>query len=91
MAIRLNKEEIDAIARRVLELMREGNHVIIDDTIEDADGDEWVTVEEAAAILNLSKGRIYQIKNHLTHRKGNSKQSRVYFLKSRLFEDYMNM
>jgi hypothetical protein len=87
MAIRLNKEEIDAIARRVLELMRENNHVII----EDADGDEWVTVEEAAAILNLSKGRIYQIKNHLTHRKGNSRQSRVYFLKSRLFEDYMNI
>ena len=87
MPIRLNKEEIDAIARRVLELMRENNHVII----EDADGDEWVTVEEAAAILNLSKGRIYQIKNHLTHRKGNSPQSRVYFLKSRLFEDYMNI
>lgn len=91
MAIRLNKEEIDAIARRVLELMRESNHVIIEDAIEDADGDEWVSVEEAAAILNLSKGRIYQIKSHLTHRKGNSPQSRVYFLKSRLFEDYMNM
>lgn len=91
MAIRLNKEEIDAIARRVLELMREDNHVIIEDAIEDADGDEWVTAEEAAAILNLSKGRIYQIKNHLTHRKGNSPQSRVYFLKSRLFDDYMNM
>lgn len=44
MAIRLNKEEIDAIARRVLELMRESNHVIIEDAIEDADGDEWVTV-----------------------------------------------
>ena len=91
MAIRLNKEEIDAIARRVLELMRESNRVIIEDAIEDADGDEWVTAEEAAAILNLSKGRIYQIKNHLTHRKGNSPQSRVYFLKSRLFEDYMNI
>ena len=91
MAIRLNKEEIDAIARRVLELMRESNHVIIEDAIEDADGDEWVSVEEAAAILNLSKGRKYQIKNHLTHRKGNSPQSRVYFLKSRLFEDYMNI
>jgi len=64
MAIRLNKEEIDAIARRVLELMREGNHIIIEDAIEDADGDEWVTVEEAAAILNLSKGRIYQIKKN---------------------------
>jgi len=63
MAIRLNKEEIDAIALRVLELMREGNHVIIEDAIKDTDGDEWVTVEEAAAILNLSKGRIYQIKN----------------------------
>ena len=91
MAIRLNKEEIDAIARRVLELMRESNYVIIEDAIEDADGDEWVSVEEAAAILNLSKGRIYQIKNHLTHRKGNPPQSRVYFLKSRLFEDYMNI
>ena len=85
MAIRLNKEEIDAIARRVLELMRENNHAVIEDT------DEWVTVEEAAAILNLSRARIYQIKNHLTHRKGNSRQSRVYFLKSRLFDDYMNI
>ena len=91
MAIRLNKEEIEVIARRVLELMRERNYGVIEDAIEDADGDEWVTAEEAAAILNLSKSRIYQIKNHLTHRKGNSPQSRVYFLKSRLFEDYMNI
>ena len=48
MAIRLNKEEIDAIARRVLELMREGNHIIIEDAIEDADGDEWVTGSRGA-------------------------------------------
>ncbi len=87
MAIRLNKEEIDAIARRVLELMRKKEYVIF----EDEDKDEWVTAEEAAKILGLSKDRIYHIKNHLTHRKGNSEKSRVFFLKSRLFEDYMNM
>lgn len=91
MAIRLNTEEIDAIARRVLELIREGKHGIIEDAIEDADGDVWVTAEEAATILNLSKSRIYQIKSYLTHKKGNSPQSRVYFLKNRLFEDYMNI
>lgn len=87
MAIRLNKEEIDAIARRVLEYMRQDNRV----TIENGDKEEWVTAEEAAKILNLSRGRIYHIKNHLTHKKGNSSKSRVLFLKSRLFEDYMNM
>ena len=59
--------------------------------IEDTDGDEWVNAEEAARILGLSKDRIYHIKNHLTHRKGNSKKSRLFFQKSKLFEDYMNM
>ena len=33
MAIRLNKEEIDAIARRVLQLMRENNHIIKTDEL----------------------------------------------------------
>ena len=59
--------------------------------IEDEDGDEWVTAEEAAKILGLSKDRIYHIKKYLTHRKGNSDKSRIFFLKRRLFEDYMNM
>ena len=53
--------------------------------------DDWVSAEEAAKILNLSRGRIYQIRNHLTHRKGNTPQSRVLFKKSRLREDYLNI
>ena len=68
MAVRLNKEDIDAIAKHVLGLMRECNHIIIEDAIEDADGKEWITEEKAAAILNLL------IKNHITHRKGYSIQ-----------------
>ncbi len=88
MAIRLNKEEIDAIALRVLEYIRKENYVIIEDV---DDGDDWVSAEEAAKILKISRGRIYQIKNHLTHRKGNTPQSRLFFKKSRLQEDYMNI
>ena len=86
MAVRLYKDDIEAIARRVVELLMEQKDVPIV-----KDEDEWVSAEEAAKILNLSRSRIYQIKNHLTHRKGNTPQSRVLFNKSRLREDYMNI
>lgn len=86
MAVRLYKDDIEAISRRVVELLLEQKEVPIVN-----DEDDWVTAEEAAKILNLSRGRIYQIKNHLTHRKGNTPQSRVFFKKSRLREDYLNM
>lgn len=86
MAVRLYKDDIEAIARRVVELLMEQKDAPIV-----KDEDDWVSAEEAAKILNLSRGRIYHIKNHLTHRKGNTPQSRVLFKKSRLREDYMNM
>ena len=58
--------------------------------VKDDKGDVWLTVKEAAVKLNLSAGRVYQIKNHLTHRKqGGEKQGRVFFLDRTLFEDYM--
>lgn len=87
MAIKQNNEYMDALANQTLESGCKDTYA----SIIDVDGKEWVSTAEAARILNLSKSRTYQIKNHLTHRKGNSPQSRVYFLKSRLFEDYMNM
>ena len=59
--------------------------------VTDKNGEEWLTMKEAAIELNLSVVRVRQIKNLLTHRKGNTPQSRVYFLKSKLFEDYMNI
>ena len=86
MAVRLYKDDIEAIARRVVELLLEQKDVPIVN-----DEEDWVSAEEAAKILNISRGRIYQIKNHLTHRKGNTPQSRVFFKKSRLREDYLNM
>lgn len=86
MAIRLHKEDIEAIARRVVELLLENNKAPLI-----KDDNDWVTADEAAKILKLSRSRIYQIKNHLTHKKGNTPQSRVLFKKSRLQEDYMNM
>ncbi len=86
MAVRLYKADIEAIARRVVELLLEQKEVPIVN-----DEDDWVTAEEAAKILKLSRGTIYHIKNHLTHKKGNSPKSRVLFKKSRLREDYMNM
>ncbi len=86
MAVRLYKDDIEAIARRVVELLLEQKDVPIVN-----DEEDWVSAEEAAKILNISRGRIYQIKNHLTHRKGNTPQSRVFFKKSRLREDYMNI
>ena len=59
--------------------------------VTDNNGDEWLTPKEAAVELNLSESRIRQIKNQLTHRKGNSEKSRVFFLKRTLFEDYMSI
>jgi hypothetical protein len=58
--------------------------------VRDDNGDVWLTTAEAAEHLGLSASRIYHLKNQLTHRKGNSSKSRVFFLRSRLFEDYMN-
>ena len=86
MAVRLYKDDIEAIAKRVVELLLEQKDAPIL-----SDDNDWVSAEEAAKILNITRGRIYQIKNHLTHRKGNTPQSRVFFKKSRLREDYMNM
>ena len=86
MAVRLYKDDIEAIAKRVVELLLEQKDVPFAN-----DEDDWISAEEAAKILNISQGRVYQIKNHLTHRKGNTPQSRVFFKKSRLREDYLNM
>lgn len=60
--------------------------------VTDNQGDIWLTPKEAAVKLNLSVGRIYQLKKHLTHRKvGTANQGRVFFLDSSLFDDYMNI
>lgn len=60
--------------------------------VKDEKGDVWLTPKEAAVRLNLSAGRIYQIKHALTHRKvGNERQGRVFFLERTLFSDYMDM
>lgn len=58
----------------------------------DKEGNGWLTPKEAAQKLNLSVGRIYQLKNQLTHRKvGSAQQSRVFFLETTLIDDYMNI
>ncbi len=59
--------------------------------VKDSKGDVWLTAKEAAIRLELSVGRIYQLKDKLTHRKGNSPQSHVFFLERTLFDDYMNV
>lgn len=60
--------------------------------VKDGNGDVWLTPKEAAVKLNLSVGRVYQIKNSLTHRKvGAASQGRVFFLDKTLVEDYMNL
>lgn len=87
MTHKQNNNNMDELPSQTSEYERKDKH----SSIIDADGKEWVSTAEAAKILNLSKSRIYQIKDYLTHRKGNSPQSRVYFLKSRLFDDYMNI
>jgi len=58
--------------------------------VKEDNGDVWLSPKEAADKLGLSVSRLYHIKNRLTHRKGNSVTSRVYFLESTLFDDYMN-
>ena len=59
--------------------------------VKDARGDVWLSPQEAADRLGLSVSRIYHIKNHLTHCKGNSNRSRVFFLEATLFDDYTNI
>lgn len=60
--------------------------------VTDRNGDIWLTPKEAAVKLNLSVGRIYQIKNSLTHRKvGSANQGRIFFLDRTLVDDYMNI
>lgn len=54
-------------------------------------GVEWLTTQEAADFLGLSLSRIYHIKKFLTHRKGNSKTSRVYFRKDTLIDNYLSI
>jgi hypothetical protein len=58
--------------------------------VKDEKGDVWLTPQEAADKLKLSVSRIYHIKDRLTHIKGNSSSSRIYFLESSIFDDYMN-
>lgn len=59
--------------------------------VKDSEGSVWLTPKEAAQKLNLSVGRIYQLKDNLTHRKvGSERQSRVFFLESTLVDDYLN-
>jgi len=60
--------------------------------LKDCNGDVWLTAKEAAIELNLSVGRIYQIKNLLTHHKiGSANQGRIFFLQRTLIDDYMNI
>jgi len=60
--------------------------------VTDKEGNGWLTPKEAAKKLNLTVGRIYQLKNQLTHRKvGSEKQGRVYFLDSTLVDDYLSI
>jgi hypothetical protein len=59
--------------------------------VKDKNGDVWLNVREAAEYLGLSVGRVYHIKDSLTHRKGNSRTSRIYFLESAIIDDYLNI
>jgi hypothetical protein len=60
--------------------------------VKDKNGDGWLTPKEAAKKLDLSVGRIYQIKESLTHKKvGSEKQGRLFFLDRTLVDDYMNI
>ena len=62
-----------------------------DTMVRERNGDVWLTPKEAADMLGLSVGRVYHIKNFLTHRKGNTRASRIYFLESTLIDDYLNI
>ena len=59
--------------------------------VTDSDGDVWLSPKEAAEELGLSVGSIYRLKDFLTHRKGNTKKSRVFFLKRTLVDDYLSI
>ena len=53
MALRLYKDDIKAIARRLVELLLEQKEDPIDND------EDWETADEAAKILKISLSRIY--------------------------------
>ena len=54
--------------------------------------DDYLTPAEAADFLNLSVSRIYHLRDRLSHIKcGKSVTSRIYFIKSKLLDDYLNI
>jgi DNA-binding CsgD family transcriptional regulator len=57
--------------------------------VTDENGEVWLTPKEAAIHLGISTSRVYHLKNKLTHKKGSQKQSRIFFLKSTIFDDYI--
>lgn len=68
MEINLNKETIDAIARRVIELQ----------TVKP---EEYLTVREAASILKISPDRLRRIKHLFRHTKV-GENGKLLFLKT---------
>jgi len=59
--------------------------------VKDENGDMWLTPQEAADRLGITVGRIYHIKDRLTHRKGRARSARLFFLEKALFNDYMGI
>lgn len=86
MPIELTAKDIDAIANKVaksvVRLLEKSN-------AENGKNPVMVSTKEAAAILNISPGRMRQIAGRFPHvKQGNSKQGKFLFVKDALIENY---
>ena len=86
MPIELTAKDIDAIANKVaksvVRLLEKSN-------VDNGKNPVMVSTKEAAAILNISPGRMRQIAGRFPHiKQGNSKQGKLLFVKDALIDNY---
>ena len=86
MPIELTAKDIDAIANKVaksvVRLLEKSN-------VDNGKNPVMVSTKEAAAILNISPGRMRQIAGRFPHiKQGNNKQGKLLFVKDALIDNY---
>lgn len=79
MELDLTQRTIDAIARKAAD--------IVVKKLKQAEQPKFVSTKEAAAILNISPGRMRQIADRFPHiKKGDEKQGKLLFVRDALLE-----
>lgn len=86
MPIELTAKDIDAIANKVAKSVV---RMLEKSNVDNGKNPVMVSTKEAAAILNISPGRMRQIAGRFPHiKQGNSKQGKLLFVKDALIDNY---